>query len=244
MTDTRTRVLLVDDHALIRTGNALVIEATDDLEVAGEAGSGEEAVTLAASLRPDVVLMDVRMPGMGGIEATRQITTTHPETRVIVLTTFDLDEYAYGSLRAGASAFLIKSATPGAHRRDPHGRSRRQRARPTHHPETDRDVRRSRRPTTREHETRSACCAVTARTRRIRLRRGRTHQRRDRGTALPHRADREDPCQPHPGQAPRPRPRTPRHHRLREPHSKPFQVAQHRGHFSPFSSKWTQATTS
>ena len=111
MTDPRTRVMLVDDHALIRTGNALVIEATDDLEVAGEAASGEEAVTLAASLRPDVVLMDVRMPGMGGIEATRQITATHPATRVIVLTTFDLDEYAYGSLRAGASAFLLKSAT-------------------------------------------------------------------------------------------------------------------------------------
>lgn len=104
--------MLVDDHALIRTGNALVIEATDDLEVAGEADTGEEAVTLAAVLRPDVVLMDVRMPGMGGIEATRQITAAHPATRVIVLTTFDLDEYAYGSLRAGASAFLLKSATP------------------------------------------------------------------------------------------------------------------------------------
>lgn len=111
MTDPRTRVLLVDDHALIRTGNALVIEATDDLEVAGEAGSGEEAITFAASLRPDVVLMDVRMPGIGGIEATRQITAAHPKMRVIVLTTFDLDEYAYGSLRAGASAFLLKSAT-------------------------------------------------------------------------------------------------------------------------------------
>ncbi|WP_415123961.1 response regulator [Microbacterium sp.] len=104
-------MLLVDDHALIRTGNALVIEATDDLDVAGEAGSGEEAVCLAASLRPDVVLMDLRMPGMGGIEATRQITAAHRETRVIVLTTFDLDEYAFGSLRAGASAFLLKSAT-------------------------------------------------------------------------------------------------------------------------------------
>ena len=111
MPDPRTRVLLVDDHALIRAGNALVIEATDDLEVAGEAGSGEEAVALAASLRPDVVLMDVRMPGMGGIEATRQITAAHAATRVIVLTTFDLDAYAYGSLRAGASAFLLKSAT-------------------------------------------------------------------------------------------------------------------------------------
>lgn len=111
MNDPRTRVLLVDDHALIRAGNALVIEATDDLEVVGEAGSGEEAVILAASLRPDVVLMDVRMPGIGGIEATRRILETHAESKVIVLTTFDLDEYAFGSLRAGASAFLTKSVT-------------------------------------------------------------------------------------------------------------------------------------
>ncbi|MCI2958450.1 response regulator transcription factor [Agromyces atrinae] len=112
MTDSTVRVLLVDDHALIRAGNALVIEATDDLEVVGEAGTGEAAVSLARSLRPDVVLMDVRMPGMGGIEATRQITAAHTDTRVLVLTTFDRDEYAYGSLRAGASAFLLKSATP------------------------------------------------------------------------------------------------------------------------------------
>lgn len=111
MTDSRIRVLLVDDHALVRTGNALVLEATDDLEVVGEAGTGEEAVALTASLRPDVVLMDVRMPGMGGIEATRQITAAHPATRVIVLTTFDLDQYAYGSLRAGASAYLLKTST-------------------------------------------------------------------------------------------------------------------------------------
>lgn len=105
------RVLLVDDHALIRCGNALVLAATDDLVVVGEASSGEEAVRLAARATPDVVLMDVRMPGIGGIEATRQITAAHPGTRVIVLTTFDLDEYAFGALRAGASAFLLKSAT-------------------------------------------------------------------------------------------------------------------------------------
>ena len=112
MPEPRIRVLLVDDHALIRTGNALVLEATDDLEVVGEADTGESAVSLAATLSPDVVLMDVRMPGMGGIEATRRITAAHPATRVIVLTTFDLDASAYGSLRAGASAFLLKSATP------------------------------------------------------------------------------------------------------------------------------------
>lgn len=106
------RVLLVDDHALIRTGNALVLDSTDDLRVAGEAATGEDAVRLAAQLAPDVVLMDVRMPGIGGIEATRRITNATPKTRVIVLTTFDLDEYAFASLQAGASAFLLKSATP------------------------------------------------------------------------------------------------------------------------------------
>ena len=115
MTDPRPpiRVLLVDDHALIRTGNALVLEATDDLVVAGEASTGEEAVALVPSLAPDVVLMDVRMPGMGGIEATRRIVATRPRTRVVVLTTFDLDEYAFAALQAGASAFLLKSAPAG-----------------------------------------------------------------------------------------------------------------------------------
>jgi DNA-binding NarL/FixJ family response regulator len=108
----RIRVLLVDDHALVRTGNSLVLAATDDITVVGEAGTGEEAVALAETLRPDVVLMDVRMPGIGGIEATRRITGAVPGTKVVVLTTFDLDAYAYESLRAGASAFLLKSATP------------------------------------------------------------------------------------------------------------------------------------
>jgi DNA-binding NarL/FixJ family response regulator len=114
MTEPRppVRVLLVDDHALIRTGNSLVLDATDDIAVVGEAGTGEEAVALARTLRPDVVLMDVRMPGIGGIEATRRITRAYPGTRVVVLTTFDLDTYAFESLRAGASAFLLKSATP------------------------------------------------------------------------------------------------------------------------------------
>jgi DNA-binding NarL/FixJ family response regulator len=105
------RVLLVDDHALIRTGNSLVLASTDDITVVGEAATGEEAVALAGTLRPDVVLMDVRMPGIGGIEATRLITGAHTGTKVVVLTTFDLDVYAFESLRAGASAFLLKSAT-------------------------------------------------------------------------------------------------------------------------------------
>lgn len=107
MTD-RIRVLLVDDQQLIRVGFRLVLEAEDDIEVVGEAGDGREAITLAASLRPDLVLMDVRMPGLDGIAATEAIVRAHPETRVLVLTTFDLDEYAFGAIRAGASGFLLK----------------------------------------------------------------------------------------------------------------------------------------
>lgn len=108
----RIRVLLVDDHALIRAGNRMVVSAADDMEVVGEGAGGEEAVALSRALAPDVVLMDVRMPGLGGIDATRTIVAGCPATRVIVLTTFDLDEYAFGSLRAGASGFLLKSTTP------------------------------------------------------------------------------------------------------------------------------------
>jgi DNA-binding NarL/FixJ family response regulator len=102
------RVLLVDDQPLIRTALRLVIEELPDLEVAGEAGTGDEAVRLAAAERPDVVVMDVRMPGMDGIEATRRIVAHDDTARVLVLTTFDEDEYVYGALRAGASGFLVK----------------------------------------------------------------------------------------------------------------------------------------
>jgi DNA-binding NarL/FixJ family response regulator len=105
-------VLLVDDQALIRMGMRLVLEATDDLSVVGEAGDGTVALAQVAALDPDVVLMDVRMPGMNGIDATARITAEHPRTRVLILTTFDLDEYAFESLRAGASGFLIKDAPP------------------------------------------------------------------------------------------------------------------------------------
>jgi DNA-binding NarL/FixJ family response regulator len=98
-------------------GNALALDSADDIEVVGNAASGEEAIRRTRELKPDVVLMDVRMPGMGGIEATRIITTVHPGTRVLVLTTFDIDEYAFGGLDAGASAFLLKS-TPSDRLRD------------------------------------------------------------------------------------------------------------------------------
>lgn len=112
MTENVIRVLVVDDQPLVRMGNALVLDTADDITVVGEGSTGEEAISLTAKLTPDVVLMDVRMPGIGGIEATKIITAAYPDTRVIVFTTFDLDEYAFGGLDAGASAFLLKSTTP------------------------------------------------------------------------------------------------------------------------------------
>ncbi|MBO2453193.1 response regulator transcription factor [Actinomadura barringtoniae] len=103
------RVLLVDDQPLMLVGLGILIGDTDDLEVAGEARDGREAVRLVRELRPDVVVMDIRMPGMDGIEATRQATAEPDPPKVLVLTTFDDDEYVYGALRAGASGFLLKS---------------------------------------------------------------------------------------------------------------------------------------
>jgi DNA-binding NarL/FixJ family response regulator len=110
--DSNLRVLLVDDQSLVRMGFRMVLDAEPDLTVVGEASDGREAVQRAAELRPDIVLMDVRMPGMDGLAATREIVAARPESRVIVLTTFDLDEYAFGGLRAGASGFLLKDARP------------------------------------------------------------------------------------------------------------------------------------
>ena len=106
-----TGVLVVDDQALLRTAFASLIDAEDDLEVVGEAANGRQAVELAMSLTPDVVVMDVRMPVMDGIEATRQITSDQGPggPRVLILTTFDLDEYVFEALRAGASGFALKS---------------------------------------------------------------------------------------------------------------------------------------
>jgi DNA-binding NarL/FixJ family response regulator len=102
------RVLLADDQPLVRAALRMVITDTPDVEVLGEAGDGAEAVRLTGELAPDVVVMDIRMPGMDGIEATRLITTGPGATRVVVLTTFDDDDYVYGALRAGASGFLVK----------------------------------------------------------------------------------------------------------------------------------------
>jgi len=106
-------VLLADDQPLLRRGFRMILEAEDDLTVVGEAGNGEEAVELAQRHTPDVALMDIRMPGTDGIEATQRITAAGPLPKVLVLTTFDLDEYAFGALRAGASGFLLKDVRPG-----------------------------------------------------------------------------------------------------------------------------------
>ena len=104
------RLLLVDDQALIRVGFRMVLDAEADMVVVGEAADGHDAIAQAAELRPDLVLMDIRMPGLDGIAATEAIVREHPHTRVLVLTTFDLDEYAFGAIRAGASGFLLKDA--------------------------------------------------------------------------------------------------------------------------------------
>lgn len=105
-------VLLVDDQSLLRLGFRMVLEAEDDLQVVGEAADGATAVQMARELRPDVVLMDVRMPGTNGIDATAQITTDLCDCKVIILTTFDLDEYAFAGLHAGASGFQLKDSEP------------------------------------------------------------------------------------------------------------------------------------
>jgi DNA-binding NarL/FixJ family response regulator len=104
------RVLLADDQSLVRAGFRMILRAEPDIEVVGEASDGREAVEQARQLQPDVVLMDIRMPEVDGIDATRRVTALDPPPRVLVLTTFDLDEYVYESLRAGASAFLLKDA--------------------------------------------------------------------------------------------------------------------------------------
>jgi DNA-binding NarL/FixJ family response regulator len=108
------RVVLADDQALLRKGFRMILEAEDGIEIVGEAADGSDAVRLVELYQPDVVLMDVRMPVLDGIEATRAITTSAAgnETRVLILTTFDLDEYAFSALRAGASGFLLKDVPP------------------------------------------------------------------------------------------------------------------------------------
>jgi DNA-binding NarL/FixJ family response regulator len=106
------RVLVVDDQALVRSGFRMILEARNDLEVVGEAEDGGRAVELARSLDPDVILMDVRMPNVDGVEATRRLAAAGSRARVLILTTFDLDEYVHEAIRAGASGFLLKDVLP------------------------------------------------------------------------------------------------------------------------------------
>jgi DNA-binding NarL/FixJ family response regulator len=106
------RVLLVDDQSLLRTGFRMILEVESDIEVVGEAADGKSGISMASALHPDVVLMDVRMPGMDGIAATASITAAGPASKVLILTTFDLDQYVFAGLKAGASGFLLKDAPP------------------------------------------------------------------------------------------------------------------------------------
>lgn len=108
----KIRVAVVDDQTLIREGLAALLAMIPDLEVVGQAADGHEALTMVADCAPDVVLMDVRMPGMNGVVATRQVCSDYPDVRVIVLTTFDDDEYVFESLKAGAAGYLLKNADP------------------------------------------------------------------------------------------------------------------------------------
>ncbi|ALE71974.1 LuxR family transcriptional regulator [Pseudonocardia sp. EC080610-09] len=105
-------VVLADDQEMVRTGFRLILSAESDIEVLGEAGTGDDAVAVARRLRPDVVLMDIRMPGIDGIAATRALAADPSPPRIVVVTTFDLDEYVYGALRSGACGFLLKDAGP------------------------------------------------------------------------------------------------------------------------------------
>ncbi len=111
MTESRPRVVIADDQALVRTGFRMIL-TSGGIDVVGEAADGAEAVALARGLRPDVVLMDIRMPNLDGVEATRRVLAECAECRVLMLTTFDLDRYVYAALAAGASGFLLKDVTP------------------------------------------------------------------------------------------------------------------------------------
>ena len=108
------RVLIADDQALVRAGFRMILESEPEIEIVGEAGDGAEAVEAARELKPDVVLMDIRMPELDGIEATRRVLAAGDGTKVLMLTTFDDDDYVFGALRAGAAGFLLKDAGPDA----------------------------------------------------------------------------------------------------------------------------------
>jgi DNA-binding NarL/FixJ family response regulator len=177
------RVLLADDQALVRSGFRMILDAEADVEVVGEARDGDNVATLVTVLRPDVVLMDVHMPEVDGIEATRRIVASGSEARVIVLTTYDADEYVFAALRAGASGFLLKGrAAGGAPGGDPRGGTRRRSARPVSDPALARAA--DRRPTRVRAAVRRSRRADRARTRGVPAGSARAVERGDRGARL------------------------------------------------------------
>ena len=195
------RIVLVDDQELVRAGFRMVLDAQPDMEVVGEAGDGLAATQLLRTVAADVAVMDVRMPRLDGIEATRQICRAGDRPRVLMLTTFDLDEYAYSALKAGASGFLLKDVPPEellfAH---PGGALRRRGGRPVHHPAADRPFRAAV-PGRRRPGPAGPRLPDRARAGGTRPRRPGPVQRRDRGAAVRVRGHREDPCRPGAGQA-------------------------------------------
>ena len=193
------RVLVADDQTLVRAGFRMILRAEPDIEVVGEAADGAEAIELARELDPDVVLMDVRMPNVDGIEATRRIIDgSEHAPRVLVLTTFDLDEYVYEALRAGASGFLLKDAPGRAARvRDQDRRRRRIALRPGRHPAADRAVRRR-----RAKEPPPALAELTPRELEVlRLVARGLSNAEIAAELVTHRAHRQDPRRAHPRQA-------------------------------------------
>ncbi len=191
------RVAVADDQALVRSGFSVLLRSADDIEVVGEAGDGREAVDLVAAECPDVILMDIRMPEMDGIEATRRIAASGCDTRVLVLTTFDLDEYVLGALRAGASGFLLKDTLPddllGAVRVVAAGEAL---LAPKRHPPPDRAVRGRRGAGGTDCATAGVRHPDRARGRGARRGRARPVERRDRRRALHGARDREDAREP------------------------------------------------
>ncbi|WP_425567584.1 response regulator [Nonomuraea dietziae] len=210
-------VALVDDEAMIRVGLRMVLSGESDIRVVGEAADGVEALDLVARTRPDVVLIDVRMPRMDGLEAARRLVREHPDSKVIVLTTFDEDEHVASALRAGVSGFLLKVAPPEhlieavrtvAGRRRPAG--------PCGHPEGDRGVRRAAGSEPGDEPGGRAGVAHHPGDRRVEAAGAGLDEHPDRDPALPGRGDRQDAPVPDPDEAQRDHPRPGGRLRLRE----------------------------
>jgi DNA-binding NarL/FixJ family response regulator len=211
-----TTILIADDQALVRVGLRKIIENETDMVVVSEAADGEDAVAAAARTRPDVVLMDIRMPVLDGIEATRRIVGAQPGTRVLILTTFGLDSYVYDALRAGASAFMLKDAAPeeilAAVRIVSSGEA-------LLAPAVTRTVIEEfarQRPAVATAPATGHFPVDAARTRGARPHRLRLLERRDLQAARDQRGDDQDARRPHPPQARSPRPHTSGYLRLRE----------------------------